>query len=307
MSNSGAGAITDSVFALPPAVWLWAGLTLLLAIGTGFAAGVWYGRTSVRSSVDRAARKLSKLFGLVMETLDTAQHACTVLQSCPQFALTPGQAETLDAKRQKLAETFTAIAIRYEAQAPAEARPRAEIQMAWSRTSEDPETGLPDRAATQANIEMLQRAVTHDNGAGGLLLVRVDRYRQLVRRFGANDRRSLLKGLASVLCRTIRDEDLVGRYAEDVFTVLMPNVDEPAGRQLAETLRNAVRHHRFRLDAAGPEVLLTASFGFATCRAGETAELLVNRAADAVSTSQRLGRNQLHIDNGIALSCAAAG
>ena len=64
---------------------------------------------------------------------------------------------------------------------------------------------------------------------------------------------------------------------------------------MAETVRAAVREHSFHIDASGPEVLLTASFGYAVCLPDEPPTLVLDRAGDALQKSQSVGRNQLHV------------
>ncbi len=97
------------------------------------------------------------------------------------------------------------------------------------------------------------------------------------------------------------------RLTEDSFGVLFPSVDAEAGRRLAQAVRNSVRFHTFRLHDVGPEVLVTASFGYATCTPEDDAETALVRAGDALARSIRRGRNQLHLADGQSVvHCAAA-
>lgn len=173
------------------------------------------------------------------------------------------------------------------------------------RSPEDAATGLPDRTAFDHNIALLQDAVNQSGGEAGLLLVQLDRWPQLVRRIGMAQSLVLLRKVAGVLCRSIRDEDLLCRTGDETFAVLMPNVGPETGGHLAEAIRRTIRHYHFRLDETGPEILVTASFGFAATLPGEHPDLLCNRAGDALALSHRRGRNQLHIHDGADLSCAA--
>ena len=87
----------------------------------------------------------------------------------------------------------------------------------------------------------------------------------------------------------------------------MPAVDARTGGELAGTIRDRVRGYRFRLDETGPEVLVTASFGYTRLFPGDTVELALNRAGNALDRSLRRGRNQLHIHDGRGMTHSMAG
>jgi GGDEF domain-containing protein len=94
--------------------------------------------------------------------------------------------------------------------------------------------------------------------------------------------------------------------APDSFAVLIPSVDAESGRKLSQAIRGAVRVHNFRMHDGGPEVMVTASFGYTACPPHDSAEAALNRSGDALSQSTRKGRNQLHVYEGEAVvHCAA--
>ena len=108
----------------------------------------------------------------------------------------------------------------------------------------------------------------------------------------------MLRKMAAVVCRGGRDEDLLCRYSNDTLALLMPMVDTTTGRLLAQKIRDSVRSFHFRLEESGPEVFVSASYGFTVCEPADNGDLVVNRAGNAVSRSQRRGRNQLHLHDG---------
>jgi GGDEF domain-containing protein len=83
------------------------------------------------------------------------------------------------------------------------------------------------------------------------------------------------------------------------FAVLLPSVAPLAGARVAEALRSAVRQHRFRANETGPEIVVTASFGYAACLPGDPPSLVLDRAGAALAKSQACGRNQLHAHDGL--------
>ena len=162
-------------------------------------------------------------------------------------------------------------------------------------------TNLPDRAAFDANLALMLEAGSKTEQQSGLLLVRIDRMDQLKSRFGIAGADAFVKELATVISQSVREQDLACRVAPDSFAVLIPSVDAESGRKLSQAIRSAVRVHNFRMHDGGPEVLVTASFGFTACPAHDSAEAALNRCGDALSQSTRKGRNQLHVHEGEAV------
>jgi diguanylate cyclase len=249
--------------------------------------------------------------------MQTAQEACTLLETFPNAVLSPAQTEQLNGKRASLLDTVARIIDRQQAiiEANAQAnelrkkkRDRREVSVRdWNRTTLDPVTSLPDRAAFDVNLTSLISEANETELESGLLLVRVDKFDQLAARFGKSGSSQFLKTISALVCRAIRDQDLVCQLAADTLAVLTPDVDHEAGQRLAESIRNTVRHHHFHVDDTGTEVLVTASFGLTFVRAGDNSELALSRAAEALSKSQRQGRNQLHVFDGSQLVHCLAG
>lgn len=292
--------------------WAWAAATLLLATGLGFVAGLLFGRRSADRGFRKAVKKLSTLYVLALDTLDKAHQVALLLEKFPQLTLTAEQVDGLDVKRNTLVETVSRMVGKQREilakQVDARLKPKSEsLTLEWQRTSIDPSTNLPDRAMFDANVRMMLEAGAKAKVSSGLLLIKIDRMDQLKSRFGLLGVDTFLKTMAAVLARAIRDQDLACRLSPDSFAVLLPSVDNEAGRKLSQAIRNSIRVHTFRMNDGGPEVLVTASFGFTTCAPNEDPGKAVTQAADALAQSIRSGRNQLHVVEGDALVHCTAG
>lgn len=185
--------------------------------------------------------------------------------------------------------------------------PTADFEIDWQRQPEDSKSGIPNRAAFDDNLRALIAAGQNAGVDSGLLLIKVDKFDQLQTRYGNADAEAFLRKVVAVVCRAGRDEDLLCRYSTDMLALLMPQIDSKAGRVAAQKIRDSVRSSRFRLDADGPEVLITASFGYTVCDPDDNPDLVVNRAGNALAKSQRRGRNQLHLHDGSTLVHCLAG
>jgi diguanylate cyclase (GGDEF)-like protein len=292
--------------------WAWGVATLLLATGLGFLAGASYANRSADRGFRKALKALSSLYALALDSLDKAQHLSGLLETFPGAALSTEEVDRLDSKRNSLAETVGRLVTKQreatakQIQAKLKPKPQAK-PVEWQRTSLDPTTNLPDRPMFDANLRTMLKAGSQSELSSGLLLVKIDRKEQLRARFGAPRADEFVKGMAAVIARAIRDQDLVCRLNEDSFGVLIPSVDAEAGRKLAQAIRNSVRFHTFRLQDVGPEILVTASFGYTLCPPEEDAETALARAGEALARSIRRGRNQLHVSDGASVVHYAAG
>ena len=298
--------------AAPALVWAWAIATLLLASGLGFLAGMTYANRSADRGFRKALKAISSLYALAMDSLDKAQHLSSLLETYPGAALTTDEVDRLDTKRGSLVETVSRLVTKQREatarQIEAKLKPKPmPIPLEWQRTSLDPATNLPDRSMFDANLRAMLKAGADTDLASGLLLVTIDRREQLKTRFGIRGADDFDKGVAAAIARAVREQDLVCRLSEDCFAILFPSVDSEAGQKLAQAVRKSIRFHTFRLHDIGPEVLVTASFGYTACTPNDRAETVLAQAGDALSRSSRRGRNQLHLADGASVVHMAAG
>ncbi|MEX0700905.1 MAG: GGDEF domain-containing protein [Planctomycetales bacterium] len=302
---------------LPLELQLWGAGTLVLTAGLAFAAGMWFARVSPERALRRARHRLEDLVRIVNRRLDTAQETCDLLARFPNLLLTFEQLDKLDQRQARLLKTVGGIVTRQREQvagriaaipaAPPPPAARAKFALTWSRTPEDAESGLPDSTACETNLAAMLEASRKSGVPCGVLLVKIDRLDHLRERFGWTGARQFVRRMARVCGQALRDADLICRHSDDTFALLLPEADSFAGCQLAEAVRTAVRGHRFRLDESGPEVLVTASFGYTPCSGADDILLVLSRAGDALARSQQRGRNQLHVHDGAASRlCATA-
>jgi diguanylate cyclase (GGDEF)-like protein len=288
--------------------WIWASATLIFATGLGFLAGIAYANRMTDRGLRKAAKTLTSLYALVLDSLENSRKIVALLEGFPRMALTREQVDQLDAKRGSLLDVVGRIigtqrdtlAKQAVAQTKIAPKPKA-FKMAWQRSTFDGHTNLPDRTAFDANLALMLEAGSKTEQQSGLLLLRIDRMDQLKSRFGIAGADAFVKELATVISQSVREQDLACRVGSDSFAVLIPSVDAESGRKLSQAIRGAVRVHNFRMHDGGPEVLVTASFGFTACPAHDSAEAALNRCGDALSQSTRKGRNQLHVHEGEAV------
>ncbi len=299
--------MSDQIRSIPVEWWLAALAILFIAATSGFCAGFYCARAGERRAAERARSGVAQLYQTMLQTLDAARELCLLLEKYPGQVLKIEQTAQLEKRQGGLLEAVARLITRQtpppttpEAPPPA-SPPIEEFKINWLMHPVDRGTDLPDRAAFEANLGALLTACRASHCESSLLLVRVDKLTGLVSRLGQSNAEKLVKKLAGVVCRAVRDEDLVCRCNTETLGILFPKLELEEATRLGRAVRDSVRNHHFHANETGPEVLLTASFGGTPCRSGENVELVLNRAFDALSQSQRLGRNQLHVHDGASL------
>ena len=155
----------------------------------------------------------------------------------------------------------------------------------------DPLTGAATRALLEDTLEREVRLVHRHGDALALLMIDVDRFKDINDRFGhpAGDR--CLVTIAECISRRIRSSDILFRYGGDEFCVLLPRTGRRGARRLAERLRAAV--DALRIPAGEGTIHPTISLGVAAVVSGDRAAELLAKADAALYRAKRKGRDRV--------------
>jgi diguanylate cyclase (GGDEF)-like protein len=161
---------------------------------------------------------------------------------------------------------------------------RRHAQESRHQALHDDLTGIPNRRQLLARLE-------HDIRRGrtfALLLLDLDRFKEVNDALGHGHGDSLLCEVAERLRRTVRHEDLLARLGGDEFAVLVADADGPeAGAEVAQRIRD-VLHEDFVV--GGVPLYVEASIGVAVHPDhGRTAETLLQAADIAMYAAKRSG------------------
>lgn len=174
------------------------------------------------------------------------------------------------------------------------------------RARTDPLTGVNNRLHFSERLDAEIARVRRGGAPFGLVLLDLDRFKQLNDRHGhlAGDR--ALVAVASRLAQRVRPYDVIARWGGEEFAVLVAQVpDESALAAVCEALRSAVAESPIPVGAG--EVTVTASVG-AVLASGAyvTADGLLANADEALYRAKGRGRNQVDVATGTALAPAAS-
>ncbi|MFC5990955.1 GGDEF domain-containing protein [Limoniibacter endophyticus] len=124
-----------------------------------------------------------------------------------------------------------------------------------------------------------------------LIIVDIDHFKKVNDTYGHRGGDAALREVAAVLRHHSRKDDLVGRLGGEEFAVLAPRCSLHEAFEQAERLRQAIAAKS--LPEISPRLQVTASFGIATLRPGETWLDIYDEADQRLYEAKRGGRNRV--------------
>jgi diguanylate cyclase (GGDEF)-like protein/PAS domain S-box-containing protein len=135
-----------------------------------------------------------------------------------------------------------------------------EDQLAW-RATHDALTGLPNRGLFLDRLEMTLARLGRDPGLAAVLVLDLDRFKEVAERFGDDAVDRLLVAVAGRLRSILRPSDTVSRFGSDEFAVLCPDLGhERDAVRLAERVSAGLTTP---FAVGGQEIVVSASIGIA--------------------------------------------
>jgi diguanylate cyclase (GGDEF)-like protein len=183
--------------------------------------------------------------------------------------------------------TLLALALGYQFRVGQEERLRAE------RLAQlDPLTGLNNRRAFYDKTSALWSQAVRHGHATAVMLLDIDRFKQINDVHGHAHGDEVLKAVTGVLKASIRAEDVLARWGGEEFIVFLPETGREEGMALAERLRTAIA--ALRVPAEAGDIVLTASFGIAQMEGHHTTlDALIASADECLYQAKQQGRNQV--------------
>ena len=219
--------------------------------------------------------------------LDTAPRTLTVTQRAGLVALGRQAQHLLDMRmrqREERARFARQEASVRQNEADREAL-HARMEELRRTASYDALTQLFNRAALNPLLEDAHVALETMGERYSLMIVDVDHFKQVNDSVGHLAGDDVLTGVARAITRTIREDDIAGRYGGDEFVVVLPNASLAAGMQVAERIR--IRIASEVIAGSGP---VTVSIGVAQRDADEHPAQVFQRADAALYRAKEAGR-----------------
>jgi len=168
----------------------------------------------------------------------------------------------------------------------------ADAHAAWLATT-DALTGAYNRRAFHEIAEREMARAQRNGQPLSVVMIDLDRFREVNERHGHRGGDQVLQGVARALRASLRDEDMLVRFAGEQFLVFLPNVPGPGAVVVAGRLRRVIAETPLAID--GAEVAITASAGVAARldEGPESMDAVLARAEEALVLAKQRGRNRV--------------
>jgi diguanylate cyclase (GGDEF)-like protein len=157
-------------------------------------------------------------------------------------------------------------------------------------SSMDTELNIPSNSKLQEMIEHEIKRSQRYGTALSLMLIEVDHMKNLSNIFSQKETLALKKELATLLKKGVRETDMFGKWNDEHFAIIAPDVDFRATKSFANKLNRSLENHRF------PKVgRITCSYGITSFSPKDTIGAFRQRAENALNEATKRGSNTIEV------------
>jgi diguanylate cyclase (GGDEF)-like protein len=127
-------------------------------------------------------------------------------------------------------------------------------------------------------------------------LIDIDLFKQVNKKNGHLMGDHILKEIAMIAKRSLRDSDVICRWGGEEFLILLKNCALEKATSIAENLRNTIANNDFSrtTDLVKKRISITVSMGVAECKINEKDDSVFERAEIALKQAKENGRNGVY-------------
>jgi len=167
---------------------------------------------------------------------------------------------------------------------------RKKIMHERERALLDPLTGIKNRMAYNERIEQDYARWKRYHAPLSMMVIDIDHFKKINDSFGHIAGDKVLRTVAQLLLKQIREADFLARYGGEEFVILMPDTPTKEAFAVADKLRDAVEHCGFHYQ--GEAVRVTISAGVAEFTDNDDPARVFEKADEAMYRAKENGRNQ---------------
>ncbi len=162
-------------------------------------------------------------------------------------------------------------------------------------TVKDRLTGLYNRYyLDEIAPRLLAVAERYEDQPLSLVILDIDHFKKINDTYGHLTGDKVLKSVADILRKKIRNSDTIVRFGGEEFLILMPSTDIRRAYVAAEKLKSAIKENKIELKD-GKSISVTISAGVAQFKKGMSLDDLIKCADEALYKAKSNGRNCVEI------------
>ncbi|QOY33781.1 diguanylate cyclase [Anaerobacillus isosaccharinicus] len=156
----------------------------------------------------------------------------------------------------------------------------------------DPLTELYNVRSFDYFYNLMLDSVKQEGGNCAVCLVDVDHFKKVNDTYGHTAGDQVLRQLAKLLGKLMREGDIVSRNGGEEFSILLEDCNLTQAEEIANRIRKAVEQYHFVLPDK-QKIKLTVSIGVAAFNFESSDDNLYESADDALYKAKRTGRNNV--------------
>ncbi|KAF0249654.1 MAG: FHA/GGDEF domain-containing protein [bacterium] len=163
----------------------------------------------------------------------------------------------------------------------------------YQQATRDPLTGLSNRNHFRNELKKFISLAVRHSRALSIIMLDIDFFKKINDNYGHDVGDNVLKGVAEVLMRHVRNHDVAARFGGEEFVMMLPETSVGGAVVVAERIRTAIETIDF--ETSGCHHQVTISIGIAEY-AGDTTsdgEDIIKRADEALYRAKTSGRNRV--------------
>lgn len=156
----------------------------------------------------------------------------------------------------------------------------------------DPLTGLRNRHHLDDSLRTQMGQAIHNHEPISCLMIDIDHFKDINDRFGHEAGDGVIKGVAAIIQRAVRDSGMAFRYGGEEFLVLLSGMGEEEASYVATDIYNGVHELTLRFGASDISHI-DVSIGVASYPQHAQSDNLLRAADVALYRAKELGRSRI--------------
>lgn len=159
--------------------------------------------------------------------------------------------------------------------------------------SHDPLTGLKNRLNLERELEQLIEHYQRNHSPFGVLMLDIDWFKQINDTYGHDAGDHVLKEIASILSRTVREHDSVYRAGGEEFVILFNRIAFEQIVHKSEKIRKEVENYLFHYGKHDMKITVSGGIFHSDMPIVNGVQGIMKEADNALYEAKRAGRNRI--------------